>query len=220
MAYAVITNAAAAGSGSAATTGAIDTTGANLIVIAGTSYDVPITAADSKGNTWSVLTEYDSDVRVRLFYCLDPIVGSGHTFTINSASGFPSVAVIALSGAAAASVFDQINGSATAQAGSVTPSEDNEILIAAVSFTTSNTVSIDGSFTITNQSDYAGGGAIGIGLAYKIQTSAGAENPTWTPSGTFGDRASTIASFKAAAGGGGLGIPIAMRHYLRTMGVG
>jgi hypothetical protein len=166
------------------------------------SYGVAVSLADSKSNTWIPLVEYGGGPRIRLFYCLGPTVGSGHTFTGTASGGFPSVSVLALSGVLAASAFDAENGAAAVQPGSVTPSEDNEILITSLSFYPSNTVSINSGFTISNQVDFSNGVNMGLAMAYKIQTSAGAENPTWSPSSSFTEQASAIACFKSAAASG------------------
>lgn len=203
MAYSLLANAAAAGTGTTAVTGAIDTTGADLLIVAGNSFDVAISVSDSKGNSWSSLTEYGgASARVRLFYVRGGTVGSGHTFTITSTVGFPCVAVLAFSGSVA-SPFDQESGAGAAQPGSVTPSEDNELLVSGLCFSPSGTISINSSFSISNQIDYAGGTNMGLAMAYKIQTSAGAENPTWSTTTSFTTRTSNIATFKAAAAAAG-----------------
>ena len=63
---------------------AIDTTGANLIVVMASYYrTVPASDfTDSKGNTWTALTERIlPDIAARIFYCVNPTVGTGHTFS-------------------------------------------------------------------------------------------------------------------------------------------
>ncbi len=69
--------------GNTITSGAITTTGANLIVVNVGSYSVnPATFGDSKSNIWTALTlqSVTSGVQTRLYYCVNPTVGSGHTF--------------------------------------------------------------------------------------------------------------------------------------------
>lgn len=206
----LIAHAGAAGTANSATTGSIDTTGANLLVVSacwypGTEADAVIT--DSKGNTWTALTRHGTvNVSVtanRLFYCYGGTVGSGHTFTTTATGGYHSIQVVALSGMAA-SPFDQQNGAqdsgiwVTRQPGSITPSQDNTVVVTALTFddNTSGAISIDGSYTIADTSAFATGAGMGGSLAYKILTAASAQNPTWTSANNSGDSAVSIASFK------------------------
>lgn len=213
VAFALVANTAVGntnGGAGAVTTPAIDTTGANLIVLAVSSYAATSepTISDSKSNTWSQLTIRSAgDTRFRLFYCAGPTVGSGHTFTVSPSAGNPyqSFCVGAFSGAAASTPFDQQNG-ATATGtslatGSVTPSEDNELVIAGLNFAAVNTISVNGGFTISDQINYSASVRFGSAMAYLIQTSLAAANPSFSWS-TSTAAAAGIATFKAAAGGG------------------
>lgn len=209
IAHVASTSAGSTG-GATVTTSSIDTTGANLIVVAVSYYSdgVVPTLSDSKGNTWTGLTErsLSASSSVRLFYCVAPTVGSGHTFTAARLNSYPTVSVSAFSGAAA-SPYDQESGavvgttSTSYQPGSITPSENNCVLVTGIANGgTSNT--IDSSFNATSTGN-SGSNHVGGGIAYKIQTTAGAENPTWSWT-TSSSRASAMASFKAAAGAAAL----------------
>lgn len=202
------------------TTGAIDTTGATLLVRCA-AYDGPatVTASDSKSNTWTGLTVRTSGGgafhKLRIWYVANPTVGTGHTFTFGGTSSAMAGCVSAWSGAKVTSPFDQQNGagvsSTSAAPGSITPSEDNELIIAGCSFEGSRTLSIDGGFTITNQVNFSGGSNYGVGMAYLIQTSLAAANPSWSWSGSA-DAAAAIASFKAEPVSGSV-IPVFMNQY-------
>lgn len=208
MAFSLIANTVGAQGGSS-TTPAINTTGANLIVIAVSMFGTPSTSglSDSKTNTWTQLTTHSgTTASVRLFYCLAPIVGSGHTFTYNV--GFPTICVQAWSGAAAASVFDVENGASgsgvtSIATGSITPGANNELVVTGISLADNTTgpALINGGFTISDQSLGRSGLTESGAMAYLIQTTATAANPTWSGFTTDGPGAA-IASFKAAAGGG------------------
>lgn len=210
--YAIVAHTAkqATSQSSGIVTSAIDTTGANLLVVATAFYgDHTLYLSDSKLNSWTYLTVQNNanGGRMQLAYVFNPTVGSGHTFTIASAADYPCVAVMAWSGSVT-SPSDQQNGasstgSAALATGSVTPSEDNEILIAATNVADGGLKTIDLGFTIQDQIDYNNGNAFGIEIAYLIQTSLAAKNPTWTGSLTEPYFATRIATFKAAAGGGG-----------------
>lgn len=206
MAIALVANV---GAGSATsnnvTTGSIDTTGADLIVIVVSAYGGAPTLSDSKGNTWTARTSYGPIHVCKIYYCASPTVGSGHTFTLTSSTLYPTVNVAAFSGTHA-TPYDVENGyaevgapSTTGQPGSVTPSEDNEVLITGTTHA-STVSSIGSSFTITDNIAYGAGTNIGGAMAYKIQTSAGAENPTWTY-GSAQYFTASIATFKAGGGG-------------------
>lgn len=216
MAYALVANVAAGATdgGNNVTTGGVDTSGADLLIVAVASYDgggvIPtITVSDSKSNTWTPLTRTGAGdvVLCRFYYCVGGTVGGSHTFTASSTGGFPTVLAAAFSGAHA-SPFDQEtagahgSGITSIQPGSVTPGEDNELLVSVVGLNAANTISINGGFTESDEVAYSSGNHFGASLAYLIQTSAAAANPTWSwASSTAG--ATTIATFKAAAAAGG-----------------
>lgn len=183
----------------------MDTTGANLIVINRPRWAPNGDSAptDSKGNTWSSLTDGAGNSRCRLWYCLNPTVGSGHTFSSNILGGYQSLQIAAFAGVKTVSAFDVENGAdettaASIATGSITPGEDNELVVAGLLYYTNTTVSIDNGFTIAAQVSAVIGSWFGGALAYKIQTTAAAINPTfsWTGSTTTAAR---IASFKTAA---------------------
>ena len=196
--------------GNNVTTSAIDTTGAALIAVVVGSYQAvarPTISDNKTGNVWHVLT--DSEVvgqdRCTIVWCAPADVGGGHTFTATGTGDYPAVAVMAFSADGAGTV-DQENGATanpntTLATGSVTPSVDNEIVIAAlVANQSTNTISgIDGGFTI-GESLLGAAGAFTVGLAYLIQTAKTAANPTWTV-GVSSQIAVRIATFQSATGG-------------------
>lgn len=187
------------------TTSAIDTSGANLLILAFSRYvgSGVETVSDSKGNTWVPLTlksDPGGEAYVRLYYAASPTVGAGHTFTV-AGSQFDSVAVQAWSGANAAPLDVQngaVNtGAATSIApGSITPTNNNSLIITAGNSTTgsSGTYAIDSGFTIT-ENQMQGSGHEGLGLAYLKQNTLAAVNPTWSWTGAT-DCAAVIAVFK------------------------
>lgn len=196
------------------TTAAINTTGANLLVIVavGETNFAAMDVSDSKSNTWTPLTAQvnaTTSKGVRIWYSGgSPTVGSGHTFTAGTAVGdpffFPSIVALAFSGAAASSFFDQESagdeqnaGTATIQPGSLTPAADNELLITGMNQQGGGTSStINSSFSIAEQ--IGEGDGDGLAVAYQIQTTATARNPTWTADG--GSAIATVmAAWKAAA---------------------
>lgn len=183
-----------AGSTNGATSPAIDTTGATLLVV-GVSYlqsAAAPTISDSKGNTWTALTQrVGGNVHnSRLYYCENPTVGTGHTFTMTGTGSKALFGVQAFSGTKNAAVFDAENGGTSGVAltskatGSVTPAANNSVLVAllGLDLNIANVPAIDSGFTITDkQAPNAGStGEIGFGMAYLIQGTAAAINPTWS----------------------------------------
>ncbi len=137
-----------------------------------------------------------------MYYAKNAIVGSGHTFTYSGTALYGAIAVIAFSSSDISSPFDVENGANDAvitvlQTGNITPSENNELLISGIGVSNATTLAIDSSFSIESQEPAASGQNFGLGIAYKIQTSLGSENPQWSWSGTD-IAAAVIASFKAA----------------------
>lgn len=189
-----------AGSGN---TSAIDTTGANLIVI---NVSGGVTPTDSKSNTWTSLT---ATTNSQLWYCYNPTVGSGHTFAANGASSFASISVAAFSGSAA-SPFDVQHGgtgstgTASLNIGNITPSQDNELLVMGLG----NFAPVGGSTAIDvgavlQSANFNSGVSYGNALAYQIQTTATLRSPNWSwATNTAGATSSVEATFKAAAAAG------------------
>jgi hypothetical protein len=201
--------------GTNVTTTAINTTGANFIVVAASASANTGTVTDSNGNTWTALTQYGPSghgAGMRLFYCYNPTVSSAQTFTFSDTTiDYPTIAVAAWSGAAA-SPFDAQNGSTAAsgagtyETGSITPSANGELLISAIGESSTSPDTIDSSFTVIEHQNHLGDGSLagfGISLGYLVQATAASVNPSWTVRPQQGAAESlTVASFKAVPGGG------------------
>lgn len=212
--------------GTGLTTSGIDTTGANLIVIEVTCYSGggnPELNSDTYGNTWTGLSQYGNGLGggtalSRLFYCANPVVGTGHTFTSNSFQC--TVSIVAVSGAAS-SPFDAETGGSIAtgtsgQPGSITPSEGNCLVVTGIGLDGGVSYSCDGGYTAVTTNSGFFSGPKGGGLAYIVQTTAMATNPTWSWSNNPGDNngGAGIAVFKSAGGGGGPPPPLNLKTNL------
>jgi hypothetical protein len=208
MAFSLVSH----GFGAFATSASFNSTGADLLVAVYAGYSSAVAPSnDSKGNTWTrALNFYDTVTPnyASIWYVVAPTVGSGHTLAVvGGTSYYAGWCVACFSGALQSSPLDantvtNIAGSGTTiQPGSVTPSANNELVICGIGARFSATApSISGNgFTITDSMGNNGTYNWATALAYVIQTSAAAVNPTWTLSSA----ASTagIVSFKAAAGG-------------------
>ncbi len=181
---------------------AIDTTGATLLVITqAAALAGGVTPTDSKGNTWTALTEYGGgSVSNQIFYCASPTVGTNHTFTPSGVS--VSIAVAAFSGTLNAvpdgsSGAGQASGT-TQQPGSITPSLDNCLVVTGFTYLSGampGPATISAGFDITddvgNSSTF-----IPVAMAYQVQTTAAAVNPTWSSNVAAAQVAASMAVFK------------------------
>jgi hypothetical protein len=204
--------------------------GATLL-IAASIYDSasgPITITDDLGIglTWNPLAERVSlagapNVKARFWYAPIPVpLGSGATnYTFFGANSFMQGMVLAFSGTHP-NPFDKENGAGTAssttiQPGSISPSEDSELIITVAGYNIQNGNAFDNTIT-----DGFGGIVLGVftpgvpefnafgfagqkyaaALAWKVQTVKSPENPTWSWSGTgtgLAGGVSAIAAFKS-----------------------
>jgi hypothetical protein len=207
MAYAFVVSASGQSTDQqVVTTSGVDTSAANFIVIGSHfsdtfgSNNVP---TDSNSNTWTLaVANYSGDafgMCIEVYYCVNPTVGGGHTFSITSSGNFnrPSLSVLAFSGGGSSTV-DIANGSHwssfptntfTGSNGSRTPAGDNALVCSF--FTTSNSDSPPATTTdLAVQGPYGAnnGNALGFGVDYTIQTTASAVTVTWSEQWVNGDR--------------------------------
>lgn len=201
MAIALVANIGSSAGSGTTTTSAIDTTGASLLVVNRIGFsggDLGV-VSDNKGNTWVQLPRVTGSGGLWQFflYCINPIVGTGHTFTITNGTAC-AIEVAAFSGVTGVLPFDQlstfIDTAATIQPGSLTPANANSLIVTGVGIYNSGPTvsSIDSGFTITDTNP--AGGNFGGSLAYLVQGAAAAVNPTWTFSGSL-NLATTMAVF-------------------------
>lgn len=210
MAYAFINSVQTPGALAGSTSAAIDTTGATLLVMTtGHQSGNTLVVSDSYGNTWTSLTASSggTDPVSDIYYVNNPTVGSGHTFTTSGGAFIFAVAqTYAFSGNDTSSPFDVENtnfvpyftSTPDIQTGSVSPTNDNSLIVAAVGTNTGTTpFTIDSSFTGVLAQALVGSQNVGAGGAYLIQGSKAAVNPTWTITSGSGNLSAAIAVFKA-----------------------
>jgi hypothetical protein len=210
MTIALVTNGAANGNVPSVT--GLNTTGATLLVATVTvdnGQGSGKTVTDNKGNTWTRITLIPTNAsnQVELWYSLPTSVGASHNITYSG--NFAAIRVAAFSGTATSSVLDGAvatnkgNFLTTIQAGSKTPSQANCLLIACLGLDAGGSaVSINSGFTITN--NITNSSALSA-LAYKIQTTAGAENPQWSGFSSTTAYAALQVFLDPGGGGGGGG---------------
>lgn len=213
MAYNLIAHNKAASSDTVSVTVNLgDTTGADLLVATVGLFDAGTFTSgdisDNKGNpSWSITSFVTTalSTEILLFFMRPTTVGAGHTVTFNRGGGatFPAMAASAW----AASVFNpgDVHAENTAEPGATValslaqPTEDNSLIVTGMATGTISVIqSIDQSFSILDTVDWSSGVNLGVGLAYKIQTTKQAETPTWTMNQS-GNYAAAIQALKASA---------------------
>lgn len=207
--------------GNTCTTGAIDNTGATVIV----AYEsclygnatTSVVITDSSSNTWSSLTLQGpvtgggTVVFGQLFYVVGPTVTASQTFTETSNQTACTLFVASFSGTLSSSALDTSSGAnsgstvnpSTIQPGSITPGASGELLISGlatycVTSCTTTPVAINSSFSTidtANPNTQSDGG-----LAYLVQSVAAGINPTWSADVVSGGMATNIIAFKIPGG--------------------
>jgi hypothetical protein len=206
MSYTYESAHAKAGGLNSATTSGVDTTTCDLLIVVG-SWDpgsAP-TITDSQSNTW---TRVGTDTGftfpyVGLWFCRNPSVSASHTFTLTKTAAGIGMAIAGFAGSAAAPQdqnSEDGGASTTSRApGSVTPTQNNELIVTALSYSIgSSSDQAASGFTTTDHQAFSAGNNYGCVLAYAIQTTATATNPNWTWTGAT-DSEATVVTFKAAA---------------------
>lgn len=211
----------------APTSGAINTTGANMLVAAYAPYGgaAANTFTDSKTNTWTACStqQTTSAGSSWLLYAKNPTVGSGHTFSSSVAGA--SLTVIAVSGADTSSPCDQQNGATaegdTLSPGSITPGAGSALVVAALGYhpvtgSVPTGILINASMTVLDGTAAGYGDHLGVYIATITQSSVAAIAPTWSWTAANGgmDAGANIADFKSGSGGS------STSHSLPLTGVG
>lgn len=171
-----------------------DTSGASMIYIGTGATSLPLPPQDNFGNVYTPLPSQGGFLQC--WRCENPINGPGHYWSM-AGNPFtePSIAVLVLAGTVD-NALDQQSGAAASQPGSITPTQDGEIVITAM-VCSGTPAAVDSGFTVAELLHSSS--STGLGLAYKIQTAAAALNPTWSVASGSVLEATTIASFKASS---------------------
>lgn len=208
---------AASSGGNAVTSAAVNCTGVDLLVLTISYYNGgggTSNPSDNSSNTWStakVQTQSYCPGAAEIFYVQAPTVTSSQTFTASATGAltYPSIQVQGFAGSGS-TPLDQVNSAAspagsvtTKQPGSITPGSNGELVVSDVLWCVSgsgsgSSVSINSGFAITDQDSFSSLNAEGGALAYLVQGTAAAVNPTWTLSAASGI-ATAIASFTPAS---------------------
>ncbi len=195
---------------STSTTATLNTTGASLLVIH-VSYLAgnPPAISDSKGNSWTGLTEATTVVSgaCRLFYVANPTVGTGHTFTFTGTGVSGCLIAAAFSGLRLSpDPFDTdataIGGVSATQVapGPITTSITDQLVVSGFAWNNNNTAAaLNNGFTVTDSIDLLTGTNFGGAFGYKIQATITTYSPEWS-NGATGRREAAIAAFIPESG--------------------
>ena len=189
------------------TTAQVDTTGADfavMVISCQNTYNG--TPSDNNDSTWiQAPSSYtNNQPRIRVWYAALSGNGPFHTFTAPG-SVVGTVTVAFFSGVEQVAPVITQNGANTygtsLATGLVTPTENDCLVISGASMNGvgATPMSINSGFTKVQESDFVSGTSYGGALAYSIQTTATAVNPTWTRSNTNGMAVTSIVF--APAGG-------------------
>lgn len=211
MAIALV-NSASGADADGLSVGPVDLAGSSLIVlayvfyIAGTLTTPPNDGVNSYTNLRSEFPPDDSVVRI--YYAENPTVSSPLTFTTSGSGIFNALIVAGFSGVKTSSPIDQHDGailgspSTSIQPGSVTPTEDNELIVAQLGYGDPIAdLAINSGFSTPIHFPFESGVNFGVSFSYLVQTSLGAVNPQFSWSGVGSDAGTNIATFKAETGG-------------------
>lgn len=211
MSFAYLTGAVA-GALNSATIAAIDASEATLLVAAANisvSNTTDLTSiSDSEGNVW-LLVDFETSIASQtllVWVCINPTVSATHTVTVSHGSGNNAIglAVMAFSGSTAKPVqtVDSESSGTSAQPGSLTPPADNCLIVNAAALYIATGISISEGTAISK--NFTGGANLAIAMAYSIQTTATASNPTWSWTSSGESALRQIVLMEGAAAGGAL----------------
>lgn len=168
---------------------AINTTGATLLVAGAIDQGPTPSLSDSYGNTWMTVLESDlpdppSDAHIRVYYCVNPIVGPNHTFTNSVSVGNVQVAAFTGNAAEPVSVSAWTKNFAfsttTALPSPLTPPEDRCLVVALATLGGNSSNPQIAGFTRTAFTNGLAGSNYGGYIGHQIQTAATPVTPTMT----------------------------------------
>ncbi len=167
--------------------GAFNSVGATLIVVA-LSYapsSTPVLSDPPQNNPWTPLPECNlgTGAAIRLYYKARPTTNAAHTMTVNGSGITSGIAIACFTGdfpGATDQATSAIANTTSLATGSVTPTQDNELIVTGLVKDHNETPSINGGFAIAGIGAYVPGSNYMAAIAYLIQTTATAANPSWS----------------------------------------
>jgi hypothetical protein len=188
---------AASADGNNVTTSAVDTTGANLLVALVGLYEPGIPGpTDSLGNIYVPFPSYSDSTgnfRLRLWYCNNPRVGPGFTWSVATAEGSPSICGAAFSLSSGQFFADSYSGENSDSPGAIIPAQPGELFATGTISNGGPPYIVNSGFALLDSTTYVNNIAQGIALAWLVNPSLARIDPVWTASTAL---ACTQAAFK------------------------
>ena len=189
---------------STVTTGAVNMSSANTLIVAVSYYSARGTVTDSSGNTYSVAVDGGlgaGNNSCAIFYKLGASVSSSMTFTYTG-SGYSPILVEGWksSGGSGVGALDQTNSAVSTgqwpmSAGSVTPTANNELIFSAVEGASSSGSPTVPGLTVDQVQQFVAGNSYSGADGYLAQTTVAAVDPSWSwPSTSM--NCAAVATFK------------------------
>jgi|SRR5215472_1458018 len=182
----------------------VNCTGATMAVVIINTFTSPAVnpqPSDTSGSTYvQIGTQVGDSSHNSVAIWWTNVTGTTSFHWTANAIAFGAIEGACFSDGSAPSTVDQNSETGnSATPGSVTPGVNNELLVTGYSppQSSSGTPTVGSSFIVTDAFAFNTSGGIGGAMAYKIQTTAGAENPAWA--GTTGgstNGSAVIATFK------------------------
>ena len=202
-------------------TAALNSSTADFAVVQTGSWNSSATAITEGGgytNTWTALPELNANNhREKVFWARLTSKGPGHTFSHNGGSACIHVALLKgvnPTGNPIASMVQAL----THTPGTVTPTQNGSLVLAAVICSNGIMSAVSGGLTIVDAA-IAAGGNVGGTMAYLAQATAAAVTPAWSGTGTSFDRAATtIVIAPVAAASPDPGLPTAYQTRVLAAG--
>lgn len=201
----------------------ISTTGATLFV-ATNGTNSATCPTDSQSNSWTQIVNFTGGGfggTYTLCYVNSPTTSGTHTFTCGGT--LCGVAVAAYSGTDTGGPLDTScsgttdNGGYSSCAASVTPANNNSLIVSGSGGPYAGTLAVNAGLTIQNAVVGAGGVTYGADIADLVQGAAAAIRPGWRDNNITTLGGSLVAVFKEGGGGGGCTAPAGQ---LLLIGVG
>lgn len=188
---------AASTNNTSAATPAVDTSGADFLVVVisgrfGLS-NIPTITDSTSGcsspcNTWHLINSSfrgDTSNGVIVAYASNPTVGPSHTITVSQSNLFPAIFMAAFSIGHAASLYiannNYTSGATSLSSNSIATNANGELIVSGLSTNQSvSGQSVSNSFTITDTEPGDGAHSFGGGLAYFFQPTSEGISTTWS----------------------------------------
>jgi hypothetical protein len=179
MTVALVAHTATAGNATGATSPAISTIGADLIVVCVNAGTQAVAVSDSLGNSYTLAASATGGNAARIYYCSNPLTSASHTVSWTGAFG--SAEITAWSGVASVNAIGQTNSATSGSPGSVLPAFNGSLVICSGASTDAAAgFAINSGFTVDDSVAFSGGVNFGGASAYLIQSAAAAVAPSWS----------------------------------------